>query len=207
MPNILSFCINDAACFVALGANDQIFEASVSVTPNITHATALVPAIQSLWHAHGKPHLDVISTTRGPGSFTSVRITLSVANGFMVAFPKAQVYAPSSFQILRALCTSEHLLTLIDSKRGSFFVQEWHGSKTHLTPYEANRADLPKDIPYVADIDINGATEKKDINPACLLIELYGQQKSKLDPKDTHFEADYFFTPEYKKAKSLMRNA
>jgi tRNA A37 threonylcarbamoyladenosine modification protein TsaB len=194
-PTILVFCTHNDACMIALEVKGEIYECTVPVDLKTTHASALVPAIQALWVQQGKLDPDVIITPRGPGSFTSVRICLTVAQGFSLAFPKAQIFTPTNFSLLKELARKTDAITLIDSKRNTYFACKWENSLMQ-EPYEISKDDITLDESYMTD-------SPNDKNWAIALIELYHKQKG-VQSEDQTLTPYYFATPHYKKANSLI---
>jgi tRNA threonylcarbamoyladenosine biosynthesis protein TsaB len=71
--------------------------------------------------------LDRVAVTRGPGSFTGVRVGLAAAHGIGLASGKP-VIGIDRFSIYRALYKdpSKNLLVVIDSKRAELFCRFFH---------------------------------------------------------------------------------
>ena len=81
MPSILALDTSTDVCSVALLHDGQVYE-SVSHTAR-EHTQRLLPMIEALLADHQVTlkNLDAIAFGRGPGSFTGLRICLSVAQG------------------------------------------------------------------------------------------------------------------------------
>ena len=86
MPSILALDTSSDACSIALlksdGTSDIQIEESTVLTPR-EHTQRLLPMIEALLSEQQVPlsALDAIAYGRGPGSFTGLRIGLSVAQG------------------------------------------------------------------------------------------------------------------------------
>ena len=75
----LSLYAQNDQCQVALKAAGRVYAESVTLTPAVSQAMVLVPLIQRVWQQAGSPDIDTIITARGPGTFTSLRVTLASA--------------------------------------------------------------------------------------------------------------------------------
>lgn len=92
-------------------------------------SSLLVPTLNQLLDQANLQYNQVhyFAVTRGPGSFTGIRIGLATAQGFHLA-TKISCFTPTSLQVLAFLGQQQFpqatsLLTLIDNKRGQFYGQ------------------------------------------------------------------------------------
>ncbi len=99
MSNILVLDASSAWCSVALNASGTLYS-TAQMQPR-KHAQLIMPMIDSLCHqANIKPiELDGIAFGKGPGSFTGLRIAISVAQGLSLA-TEAKLFGISSLQAL-----------------------------------------------------------------------------------------------------------
>jgi len=99
MSNILVFDASSSWCSAALSINGKRYN-SAQLQPR-KHAQLILPMIEDLCQQAGiKPHeLDGIAFGKGPGSFTGLRIAISVAQGLSLA-TGAKLYGISSLQAL-----------------------------------------------------------------------------------------------------------
>ena len=122
----LSLYSQNSQCQVALKTGGRLYAQSVALTPTFTQSMALVPLVQQVWQQAGSPKVDALITARGPGTFTSLRVILATAQGLALAFPKAQIFAPTHFEVLGYAARQAYqgpILILIDSKRGDWYGQ------------------------------------------------------------------------------------
>jgi tRNA threonylcarbamoyladenosine biosynthesis protein TsaB len=98
-PIILALETATDACSVALLAGDQLFE-HTDIAPK-SHTKLIVPMMEDLLKQAGLgfKDLDLIAVGRGPGSFTGVRIAISLAQGLGFSLDKP-VYPISTLEAL-----------------------------------------------------------------------------------------------------------
>jgi tRNA threonylcarbamoyl adenosine modification protein YeaZ len=97
-------------------------------------AELLIPMIREITDQSGTTlqALDRIVVTRGPGSFTGVRIGLATARSLGLALD-IPVYGVSTLDVLaRSIAHSQHTLCLIDTKRGDFYGQIGEGTEPRI---------------------------------------------------------------------------
>lgn len=179
--SILAFTLNPTSCFAAWSDDfKNISQHELILENGQTHAGVLVPFLISVMN-NRKPK--IITTTTGPGSFTSIRVLLATAIGFKMGY-KATLFCPNTLEVL-AHSYPNHVPTL-DSFRGDFFCLIENEIKC-----------LTKEELMVFDKPLCG-----DLGTACpnipeLLIKYYQQyQNPQILNKPTPF---YVRTPEYKK--------
>lgn len=127
---ILSFHLQQNECFVALEINGETITYSLKMQPGETQGMTLIPFIQKVWREADCPPVALLIASRGPGSFTSLRVGLAAAQGLSLVFPKAKVFAPTHFDVLNYVArmyTKKPCLVLIDSKKGDFYGQIFYG--------------------------------------------------------------------------------
>jgi tRNA threonylcarbamoyladenosine biosynthesis protein TsaB len=116
------------ACSVALLAHDREF-VFFTETPR-QHTRVVFPAIDQLLAESGisLKELDFLALTRGPGSFTGVRIAASLVQGMAFALNKPVVMV-STLQVLAQRCYREmgheHILAAIDARMQEVYWGEY----------------------------------------------------------------------------------
>lgn len=89
--------------------------------------------------------LSRIVVTRGPGSFTGIRIALAAARGLALV-TGADIVAVSTFEALRpAEPPKGRLFAVLDTKRGSLYAAELSGS---AEPFVTTAGDLAAEAPF-----------------------------------------------------------
>ena len=127
-------------CSVALidrSAGDVLAARHVPMTRG--HAEALLPLVDDTLKEAGlvPGRLSRVAVTRGPGTFTGVRIGLSAARGLAIS-PDVDVVALTSLEAL-ALCANAHddtdrpVAALIDARRGELYGAVFSGTGTLMT--------------------------------------------------------------------------
>jgi tRNA threonylcarbamoyladenosine biosynthesis protein TsaB len=125
---------------VALGSGDQIL-VSRTFSGMLRHSAELFEAIQALLYEIGRVPGDIqeVYLTAGPGSFTGLRIGVTLAKMLhfanrtrIVAVSTLDVLAENTRDFLREegqLC--QQTAAILDAKRGQFFVAvyDWTGNK------------------------------------------------------------------------------
>lgn len=136
---------------VALGQGEAVFAARTLDRPR-RHATDLLPAVADLVQSAGVQPRDVrvVYVSAGPGSFTGLRIGITVARTLALAHGAAVVPVPSLDVIAQNALTPRdppaQLLVSIDAQRGRLFAARYQLAEDEYVrmeePREADPADL-----------------------------------------------------------------
>ncbi len=124
MSNILVFDASSSWCSAALSIDGTLYSAA-EMQPR-KHAQLIMPMIEGLCQKAGiKPtELDGIAFGKGPGSFTGLRIAISVAQGLSLA-TGAKLYGISSLKALAwqamKLKGAERILAIMNAHMGEVF--------------------------------------------------------------------------------------
>lgn len=118
MTNKLAFFQTDRKIVVGIFSHDQLFWKIEDITSS-TQNEKLLSTIQNVLENSKIKKIEAIITTRGPGSFTSIRILLSAAMGLSLGY-QCPCYLPTVFDLLGYEQQPPFYMT-IDSKRGTHF--------------------------------------------------------------------------------------
>ena len=113
---IIGFYLSPGSCHLAWHCAEQFYEQVYQLEPWQTHAGVLAGLVQKILNAHP----EVIATTTGPGSFTSIRIQLATAIGLKIGY-SAQLFCPNTLDVLEY--AGHGAIPCIDSFRSDYFVK------------------------------------------------------------------------------------
>lgn len=104
----------------------------------------LLPAIDWAFDESGfdRSTLELLAVTRGPGSFTGVRVGLATVQGLSAALD-LPVCAMSTHQAV-AFANGGPLLVYSAAGRGEYYASAWDGPREVLAPTLATAADLAR---------------------------------------------------------------
>ena len=157
--NVLAIETSTSRGSIALLSGGKLLGAPC-IGERFEHSQTLLPQLQQLLKSHDlRPSdLDLICVSRGPGSFTGLRVGIAAAKGLAMGLG-IPVIGVSTFEVLLAgylhsLAPSlppSRIQLLLDAKRGEFFAQLWRCSGTSQAPkivLESNIASVvaPKTI-------------------------------------------------------------
>ena len=95
--------------------------------------------------------LDLLVSTRGPGSFTSLRIGFSTLKGISLALNKPLVSVPTLKAISEAIQNSNDIvISVLDAKKKRYYIGLYKEGKT-IAEIDGNAEDI---LDYVKDEDI-----------------------------------------------------
>lgn len=148
--NILALDTSTEICSVALCCDDKIFDRYEIAAQR--HTELLIPMIESVLNEAGitREELDVLAYTKGPGSFTGLRITVGVTQGLSLALDIPAIPI-STLQVIAQRCFREfnktNVLVAIDARMNQVY---WGGyqlsSKNIMQEIINDRLDNPQNI-------------------------------------------------------------
>lgn len=132
---ILAFDVSVSGCSVSFWDAETQFSCSKQVDTDRGQAEMLIPMIDEVMREAGCSlhEIDAIAVTRGPGSFTGVRIGLATARSLGLALD-CPVIGLSTLDVIARAAGDEGRQTLfvIDTKRGDFYGQIGEGGDPSL---------------------------------------------------------------------------
>ncbi len=129
-------------------------------TEGMAHGKLLLPSVEELLKQAGLRRPDYVAVGIGPGSYTGLRIGVTVARTLAWTWEVPLLGISSlSALALNAGWQARPLVTLVDAKQGEVYaaVYRWQGGLPRLVqapvigPPDVIRADLPKDAAWVGD--------------------------------------------------------
>lgn len=156
---ILAFDTATAATSIAISADGKIVHAETRPMSR-GHAETLAPMVENALAATGLAFraIDRIAVTRGPGSFTGVRIGLAFARGLALALD-IPVIAPTTLAVLAEAMADGRspVVAVLDTKRGTIYRQAFSADGAPLTEPEVCRPeDADRGIPPDLAIHVIG---------------------------------------------------
>ena len=129
------------------------------------HAETLLPLIDTLLEENDVTiaQIDLFAVDVGPGSFTGVRIGVSLVNALAFAAGK-QVVAVDSLETLALSAgeTSHPVAAMIDARNGNAYAALYQAGSTLIEPCavqtESFLAKLPQDVILVGDVQAEPKT-------------------------------------------------
>lgn len=178
---ILGFLLLPDACHLAWHHNENTKDEVIRLSPEQTHAGILLSSIKEFLPMSP----EIIATTTGPGSFTSIRIQLAAAIGLKIGF-EAKLFCPNTLNLLE--WASNGSIPIIDSFRGDYFTKIGEDVMC-ITPAEIQ---ILKQEKKTFCGDLGWMPE----NLASFLLRYYLSHK---DPDSMNKPEPYYVrTPEYK---------
>ncbi len=124
----------------ALGIGKKIFHEIFFSSP-IRHGTELFPAVSTMLKQIKRPanHINHIYISAGPGSFTGIRIAVTMAKTLHLA-NNAKIVAVDTMNVIAENATDfmseknknfDKIATIIDAKRGQFYIAVFSNQAGH----------------------------------------------------------------------------
>ena len=137
-PLVLGLDTSGVKCVVALWRDGQVLYQQTVTAPNL-HSTLLAGLVSGgLKKLQLEPAaVQLVCVTRGPGSFTGLRIGMAYAKGFCFALQKP-LMAVTNFELLALQVQDQAgpIFVLIDARRGSCYLGIFKQSPLELAEYK-----------------------------------------------------------------------
>lgn len=169
---ILAVDTSTKSCSVAIVEKESVI-AEITLSIEQTHSKHLMKMIDTVLNMSGLTvsELDGFAVTRGPGSFTGLRIGISSIKGFAMASGKPVVGVSSLDSLAMQCCFSSYLVSsLLDARKGEVYFSRYRFENGHLkkevreqviTPVEAV-CDIKEPCLFVGDAVKNYQNKIKD---------------------------------------------
>jgi len=161
MPTILQLETATSVCAVALSIDGKTIALKEETAQNI-HASKLTLFIQEVMEQAGVKlnELDAVAVSKGPGSYTGLRIGVSTAKGICFALEKPLI-GINTLTMMAAGFLAEHtaykglICPMIDARRMEVFTAVFDHS---LTEIELTNAKIVNEFSFLALLDQNEVT-------------------------------------------------
>lgn len=160
--NILVTDTSAQALTVAL-KTDSFFETRTTESRSLQHSERLVPTVVELCKDAGieTKDIDLLACTRGPGSFTGLRIGMAAFKGMAFALGKPLV-SVSTLEVLASCvpCFDGAVVTVIDAKKQRWYLAAFErgaeGTRRIMADTDGTEADLMKVIEPYRNVLVTG---------------------------------------------------
>jgi len=155
--NLLAIETATETCSVAVAVDDEIMELYEHAPRQ--HAELLLPWVKQLLAEAGLcfASLDAIAFSRGPGSFTSLRIGIGVVQGLAWASDRGVIPVSSLAATAQSACAEgiKSALVALDARMNEVFTGTFvANSRGIMIPTEAERVCSPQDVQFCADPEV-----------------------------------------------------
>jgi tRNA threonylcarbamoyladenosine biosynthesis protein TsaB len=143
--NLLAVDTSTTSCSVALFEDRQLLAEEIYTAGN-THSRHLLSIIDQLLDRcrYRLADVDGIAVTRGPGTFTGLRIGISTVKGLAAATGAAVVGVDSLAALAWPLSVVDGpVVAMIDARRGEVYHAGFHGREGIPVPIGATSVDSP----------------------------------------------------------------
>ncbi|MDQ8052369.1 MAG: tRNA (adenosine(37)-N6)-threonylcarbamoyltransferase complex dimerization subunit type 1 TsaB [Pedobacter sp.] len=186
MPNILQIETATASCSVALSVNGETKSIKEEIAPNI-HAANLTLFIDEVMKSANCSYaeLDAIAVSKGPGSYTGLRIGVSTAKGLCFALDKPLI-AIATLELMAAGFLMENpnygglVCPMIDARRMEVYTAVFTNK---LQEIEVVNAKIVDDRSFILELDRHFVTFIGDGAAKCETV---------LDHQNAHFSTKNF---------------
>ena len=165
--NILATDTSSQALCVAI-KTDSYFESRTSEGRSLQHSEKLMPTVLELCKNAGieTKDIDLFACTRGPGSFTGLRIGMAAFKGMAYAAGKPLV-SVSTMEVLANCipCFDGAIVTVLDAKKQRWYLgafeKQTSGKATRLLPdTDGTEADLAQVLAPYSRVLVTGPDAK-----------------------------------------------
>jgi len=142
---------------------DDVLLGAVALEGKSSRNEKLLPAIDWLLTegAIDRASIDLFAVTRGPGSFTGVRIGLATMQGLALALGKP-VCGMSTHEAIAP--DSGRAAIVDDAGRGEFYVSVFESTREVVAPHLASRVEVDALVPVIRVADV---MQRENVALAC----------------------------------------
>ena len=145
MANILNIDTTSSQCSVALAKDGEIV-VGLESAQKMDHSSSLAPYVEKCvdYLKQKNEKLDAVSVSYGPGSYTGVRIGLSLAKGIafgldipLITISTLQVLATRAMFSYPEFSGEEVVVPMIDARRMEVFTAAYNAGLNEIIPQQA----------------------------------------------------------------------
>lgn len=157
MYKILSFDVSNNSCSVAVSKGQDIIAFEQEMCPSMQAERLFVMIESTLKRCNlSYKDLDYLAVTKGPGSFTGIRIGLAAARGILMASSNIRGLGVTNFEMLHYRAIEQYkkydkVAILIDAYRNQLYFQEFDIKGKDSLPKLINVDDIPELLKGPAD--------------------------------------------------------
>lgn len=145
---LLAVEATDRGGSIALARDGRIVDL-VYEDSRVTHSERLMPTIDDLLEKRGVEYedLDEIAVTRGPGSFTAIRLAVTTAKSLAMVCD-AQLHAPTTLRVMAEYARGPggFVTSVLDARRGEFYVQSFRFDADGTEPVDEPHLIAPEEL-------------------------------------------------------------
>jgi len=141
----LILCLETATtnCSVALAKDGQIIALREDATAGYSHAEKLHVFIEEVFQEAGmaQESFDAIAVSKGPGSYTGLRIGVSAAKGLCYALEKPLIAIPTLDILAQQVTEDRIVITMLDARRMEVYSAVFDAEKKQIRETRAEILD------------------------------------------------------------------
>jgi tRNA threonylcarbamoyl adenosine modification protein YeaZ len=166
---------------VALVDGDSLI-GSVALEGKGSRNEKLLPAIDWLLSESNieRSRIDLFAVTRGPGSFTGVRIGLATIQGLALVLDRP-VCAMSTHEAIAACESGENVVVIDDAGRGEYYVSRFEHHREVLAPRLASASEAGEISADAAVVRTSDFLRRSNVAAGCARRALEIAQRGELD--------------------------
>ena len=215
MALILSIESATKNCSVALAADGEIVQLKELHEPKFSHSEKLHSFIMEVMSSSGRElgQIDAVAVSKGPGSYTGLRIGVSAAKGLCYALDKPLISVPTLESLARQVEMTEEgiIVPLLDARRMEVYSAVYNHQFEEIRETRAEIIEAEYFSEYLEDHKVcflgDGASKTREVidHPNAVFIddrfpsarEMAGIAEMKAAQKD--YEDLAYFEPFYLK--------
>jgi len=152
LPIILNIETATKNCSVSIAKKGKILAIKELNNGNYSHAEVLHPFIVAiLKEANIETHqIDAVAVSKGPGSYTGLRIGVSAAKGLCFAFDKPLISLKTLTSLVHTISIDDgYIIPMIDARRMEVYAAVYDKNYQQIRNIQADIVDETTYLPYL----------------------------------------------------------